>query len=423
MQTITSPNRDWRPQLLALALLALIGTLPFWLTDLDLRLAALWYHPDAEDPWWESNRHLWVFLYQAAPVLVSLLLIGSLLTLAATWVWTAWRRWRPYAVFVLVLTLLGPGLVINGVIKDYWGRPRPHQTVELGGTLAYVPPLVRRPAGQGMSFPSGHSAVGFALGAFFLIWQRRRPRLAWTALLISAVLGALIGAGRMIAGDHFLSDVIWSAVLTYAVAWGLYWFVLRIPQREQAAGDRPLPPPRRISHPTLAAGGFLLASIALLYAVLLATPVQETRTLGIKPLTTAAGPRTLRLVADAATLTLFHLGAPAIAKGEAASIRFKGRGFGLPASRVHGDLERTAGTLTYTVSHAGVFTEKDSTLIVGIDPSAWDRVEMTTRSGDIRILPLGQPRPELTLTTGQGTVLEEDQPPGALPPDPTEPPR
>ena len=420
MQTITSPNRDWRPQLLALALLALIGTLPFWLTDLDLRVAALWYHPDAEDPWWESNRHLWVFLYQASPVLVSLLLIGSLLTLAATWVWTAWRRWRRYAVFVLVLTLLGPGLVINGVIKDYWGRPRPHQTIELGGTLAYAPPLVRRPEGQGMSFPSGHSAVGFALGAFFLIWQRRRPRLAWTALLVSAALGALIGAGRMIAGDHFLSDVIWSAVLTYGVAWGLYWFILRIPQREQAAVDRPQPLPRRISHPALAAGGFLLASIALLYAVLLATPVQETRTLGIKPLATAAGPRTLRLVADEATLTLFHLGAPAIAKGEAASIRFKGRGFGLPASRVHGDLERTDGTLTYTVSHAGVFTEKDSTLIVGIDPSAWDRIEMTTRVGDIRILPLGQPRPELTLMTGQGTVLEEDQPPGSLPSDPTE---
>jgi membrane-associated PAP2 superfamily phosphatase len=404
-------------------LLALIGTLPFWLTDLDLRVAALWYHPDAEDPWWESNRHLWVFLYQASPVLVSLMLIGSLLTLAATWVWTVWRRWRRYAVFVLVLTLLGPGLVINGVIKDYWGRPRPHQTVELGGTLAYVPPLVRRPEGKGMSFPSGHSAVGFALGGFFLIWQRRRPRLAWTALLISAVLGALIGAGRMIAGDHFLSDVIWSAVLTYGVAWVLYWFVLRIPQREQAARDRPLPTPRRISHPTLVAGGFLLASIALLYAVLLATPVQETRTLGIRPLATAAGPRTLRLVADEATLTLFHLGAPAIAKGEAASIRFKGRGFGLPASRVHGDLERTDSTLTYTVTHAGVFTEKDSTLIVGIDPSAWDRIEMTTQVGDIRILPLGQQRPHLALTTGQGTVLEEDQPPGSLPPDPTEVPR
>ena len=413
-------------------LLALIGTLPFWLTDLDLSVAGLWYHPDAEDPWWESNRHLWVFLYQASPVLVSLMLIGSLLTLAATWVWPGWRRRRRYAVFVLALTLLGPGLVINGVIKDYWGRPRPHQTIALGGTLAYAPPLIRNRGSQGMSFPSGHSAVGFALGAFFLIWQRRRPRLAWGALIVSIVLGALIGAGRMIAGDHFLSDVIWSAVLTYGVAWVLYWFVLRIPQREQATRDRsPSPPLRRFSHPGLAVGGFLLGSLTLVGAVLLATPVQETRTLAIKPLTTTTGPRTLRLVADEATLTLFHLGALAIAKGEAASIRFKGRGFGLPASRVYGHLERADGavnhavspTVSYTITHAGVFTERDSSLTVGIDPSAWEQVEMKTRSGDIHILPLGQRRPRLTLTTGKGRVLDEERPSTPLPADSTEVPR
>ena len=409
MQISPSPSRYWFPQLLALALLALIGTLPFWLSDLDLRTAALFYHPGAEDPWWESSRGLWVFLYQASPLLGGLILIGSLLAITAARIWRSQRQRRQYAVFVLAVTLLGPGLVINGVVKDYWGRPRPHQTRELGGTQAYVPPLMRTREGKGMSFPSGHSSMGFALGAFYFIWLRCRPRLALTALLASVVLGTLIGVGRMTAGDHFLSDVIWSAVLTYGVAFVLYWFVLRIPQREDARALRPPPPPRPLRHPTLTAAAYLLAAMSLLFGVLLATPVQETRNLGIAQLPAAPGPRTLRLAADAATLTLFQLGTPARAAGEAASIRLKGRGFGLPASRVQGRLGRADGTLTYTVTHSGVFTEKDSTLTVGIDPTAWERIEMVTRSGDIRVYPLGDRRPQLDLRADHGVVLDENR--------------
>ena len=422
MQTPASPSRAWRPQLLALALLALIGTLPFWLSDLDLRVAALFYHPAAADPWWESSRDLWAFLYQASPLLGGLILIGSLLSIAATRIWRSQRRRRRYAIFVLAVTLLGPGLIINGVIKDYWGRPRPHQTVALGGTQPYVPPLKRTPGGLGKSFPSGHSAIGFALGVFYFIWARRRPRLALAAALASVALGTLLGIGRMTAGDHFLSDLIWSAVLTYGVAFVLYWLVLRIPQWEDATAVRPPPAPRPLRHPRLTLGAYLLTAAALLFAVLLATPVQETSNLAIARLPAASGPRTLRLAADAATLTLFQLGTPAVAAGEAASIRLKGRGCGLPASRVQGRLERADDTLTYTltytVTHTGVFTERDSTVTVGIDPTAWERIEMVTGSGDIRIYPLGNRRPQLALTADRGLVLDDNRVPAGTPTGP-----
>jgi len=410
VQELPSPSRARLHQLLALVSLALIGTLPFWLSDLDLHMAAHFYHPGAEDPWPESSRSFWVFLYQAAPLIGGLILIGSLLAIAATRIWHSQRRRRRYAVFVLAVTLLGPGLVINGVIKDYWGRPRPHQTLDLGGTQPYALPLVRTHEGKGMSFPSGHAAMGFALGAFYFVWRRRRPRLARAALLVSVVLGALIGVGRMTAGDHFLSDVIWSAVLTYGVAFLLYWFVLRIPQWEDARALRPPPPPRPLRHPGLTAGAYLLAAAVLLFAVLLTTPVQETRNLGVQALAPASGPRTLRLVADAGTLSLFRLGTTGPA-GEAVSIRLKGRGFGLPSSRVRGRLERTADTLTYRVTHTGIFTEQDSTLTVGIDPTAWDLVTMATGSGDIRVLALGQPAPRLELTAAKGLVLDENRAP------------
>ena len=403
MQTTTTASRHWPRQLLALVLLALIGTLPFWWSNLDLRAAALFYHPRAADPWWEASRGLWVFLYQAAPLLGGLLLIGSLLTIAAGGIWPARRRQRWPAIFILSVTLLGPGLVINGVIKEYWGRPRPHQTIDFGGTHAYVPPLARSPDRQGKSFPSGHSSVGFALVAFALLWQRRRPRLALAALLVSGVAGTLLGIGRMTAGDHFLSDIVWSAVLVYGIAFLLYWFVLRLPQREAAAAARPPPPPRRLRYPALTTTAYLLAAGCLVFGIVLATPVQETRNLSIAPLAVTPAGRTLRLVADTATLILFPLGATP----EAASIRLKGRGFGLPASRVQGRLEHTDTTLTYTVTHTGVFTEQDSSLTVGIAPGAWERIELITGSGDIRVYPLGPPRPQLMLKTDRGLVLDD----------------
>jgi lipid A 4'-phosphatase len=406
---------DWQRQAGALVLLAVVGTLPFWISDFDLSTAARFYHPDAGDPWWESGRTLWVLLYQAAPLLGGLLLMGSFLTIAAGWLWPVWRRRRRYAIFVLTVTLVGPGLVINGVSKEFWGRPRPHQIEDFGGTQAYVPPLIHNPGGDGMSFPSGHSAMGFALGTFYFVWRRRRPRLAWTALLGSLILGTLIGIGRMSAGDHFLSDVLWSAVFTYGIGFLLYWFILSIPAWEDRAAGRPPPPPARLAHPTLTAVIYVTATAALLFLVMLATPVQETRNLGLAALPPAAGPRILRLDADTATLTLFHLGNT----GEAASIRLKGRGFGLPSSRVHGHLEHHGNTLTYTVTHTGIFTERDSTLTVGIDPTAWERVELRTGSGDIHLFPLGAQRPALLTETGKGQVRDENPAPAPAPTEPT----
>ncbi|HYN76635.1 MAG TPA: phosphatase PAP2 family protein [Lamprocystis sp. (in: g-proteobacteria)] len=412
MQTAAHPSRDWLIQLAVLVLIAVLGTLPFWWTDLDTHMAALFYDPTAEDRWAGSSRPLWAFLYQAAPLIAGLILIGSLLTFAAALIWPSLRPRRRYAVLLMAATVLGPGLVVNGVFKDHWGRPRPHQTLALGGTQAYVPPLSHNAPGQGKgkSFPCGHSSVGYLLGVFFLIWRRRRPRLAWAALLGSITLGTLIGVARMSAGDHFLSDVIWSAVLAYGVAFLLYYVILRIPQRESATAAGPPPVARPLRHPTVTAAAYLLATGVLLFGVLVAIPVEETRNLEVQALADPPGPRTLRLVADTATITLFAIGDSADGRGPAASIRLKGRGFGLPTSRVRGNLGRAEGSLTYTVTHSGLFTEKDTTLTVGINPVAWERIEVQTTLGDIRIFPLGERRPRLILETRNGVVLDENRP-------------
>lgn len=392
-----------RAHWVALAAIAVVGTLPFWVSDLDLRAAAWFYDPTAVDPWPASQRPSWLLLYQAAPLLVGVVMLGSLVTLAGGALWPRLAKMRPQAALVLAVMVLGPGLVVNALLKEHWGRPRPHQTVELGGTQAFVPPLAFGEDRTGKSFPCGHSSVGFALLVFPLMWRRRHPRLAFVATLAIIALGGLLGVGRMAAGDHFVSDVIWSAVIAYGVALALYE-LMRIPEREAAGTDRPIAQSMAARHPVMLGTAFTLAAAGMLVAVLAATPVHDNKTLLIRQADLAGPAGTLRISADQAWVVLDWTGHA----DEAARILVKGRGFGLPGTRVSDTLEVSLGDAVLDITHLGVFSEKDTSITLIANPSAWSRIEIATASGDIRVHAAPEGAPDLRLETGDGKVLRDD---------------
>lgn len=396
-----SGHTPWKAQALVLLVIALLGTLPFWLSDLDLRVAALFHHPGADDPWPEGGQPLWSFLYRASPLLMGLLMLGALMALAAGTIWSRWRPLRLPAALVLGSALLGPGLVINGILKEHWGRPRPHQVDVLGGTKAYLPPLLVGESGGGKSFPCGHSSVGYVLGVVYLLWRRRRPRLALGALTGAIAVGTLFGLGRMAAGDHFLSDVIWSGVIAYGVALALHQGMLRLPRRKPVRSDA-IPvapaPARRL----LLGLGFGLASLVILTGVLLATPVSDNARLVIRAGDHRPDPRVLRIEADQADLILYGMGGD-----QRALIRLQARGFGLPNARVEWTSEVRDGALTLRIAHRGVFTEQDTRLVVGLSADQWDRVEARIGNGDIRVQPLGTNGPALDLVSAEGALVVE----------------
>jgi hypothetical protein len=89
-------------------------------------------------------------------------------------------------------------------------------------------------------------------------------------------------------------------------------------------------------------------------------------------------------------------------------MRLEARGFGLPWSKVEPELTNDNQVLTYRVSHQGIFTEKDTKVVMGIVAKDWDRVEVRIDSGDIRVHPSQDPLPELDLQTTDGKVIRVD---------------
>lgn len=191
---------------LFLCLLMLFAFLAWPGIDLEV---AQWFYQDGNGFFLSDNGlvQLSYHLFADLHFYVLGLLIALLL-----WAIFSSGKSRPI-VFLLVTLVLGPGLLVNEVVKAESGRARPLHIEVFGGDKRFTPALI--PSDQcdeNCSFVSGHAAMGF----FFL-------SLAWVTgyrrwLVVGIVLGSLVGLGRMMQGAHFLSDVIFAFWIVYLTA-------------------------------------------------------------------------------------------------------------------------------------------------------------------------------------------------------------
>ena len=130
------------------------------------------------------------------------------------------------AIFLLLALALGPGLTVNTIFKDHWGRARPAQITQFGGTQKFTPAFV--PSDQcrrNCSFPAGDPAMGFYLVSAALLAGGATARR--NGVIGAVVVGAALGVVRLAQGGHFLSDVVASGFLVTAIAWGLHALIMR----------------------------------------------------------------------------------------------------------------------------------------------------------------------------------------------------
>ncbi|MFI5014926.1 MAG: phosphatase PAP2 family protein [Hyphomicrobiales bacterium] len=142
------------------------------------------------------------------------------------------RRPRLAAMFsgrrVLFLVLsfaLGPGLVVNGVLKEVSHRPRPAQLVEFGGASAFRPWYAFDGACErNCSFASGEAA-----GATWLFAPASLAPPPWRSVAIAGttIIAVAVAVLRMAFGGHFASDVIGGALVTLLCLLATGWVLRR----------------------------------------------------------------------------------------------------------------------------------------------------------------------------------------------------
>lgn len=200
---------DWLIPGFVLAVLTVV----LWATDLDLAIQRLFY--DASSGWVHRDDQPWAALYHYGVVPAWIVSLSALVILVAS---VRLRRFVPHrricALLVLVM-IVGPGLLVNEVFKDHWGRPRPRDVYEFAGDRDFVPVWVKSPAQNGNSFASGHASTGFYLLTPYFFLRNSRRRWAVFFFALGMCYGSLVGLARMIQGAHFLSDVVWAAGFVY----------------------------------------------------------------------------------------------------------------------------------------------------------------------------------------------------------------
>ncbi len=114
------------------------------------------------------------------------------------------------ASYLIICFALGPGLLVNYILKNHWGRARPAQITAFGGEQEFTPALViADQCERNCSFVSGEAAMGFSILAIaLLVSSRYRHLCIWASL----GLGCFIGFLRIGAGGHFLSDVVFAGL-------------------------------------------------------------------------------------------------------------------------------------------------------------------------------------------------------------------
>jgi len=209
----------------------------FWaLPALDMATSELFYRAGAGFPL--SQEPLLKAFRKSSDLVLVLLFTGLVVHLA-------WRVARQglnalagarRSVFLLAALAVGPGLIVNGVLKSWWGRPRPVSVDIFGGEAPYQPVWrISDWCQSNCSFVSGEaSSAAWMVAAIVLIPARLRPFLAPPVV----IYGLLLSVNRLAFGGHFLSDVVLSWTISGLVFAVLFRVMVSAPGVAQRARIR-----------------------------------------------------------------------------------------------------------------------------------------------------------------------------------------
>ena len=120
-------------------------------------------------------------------------------------------------VFIFSSVFFNLIIIINVLLKGFWGRARPNDIMEFGGKDSFSAWFEYSNAcNTNCSFVSGDASVGFSLIVLYFITKNKL--FFWLSLLSGIILGTV----RILEGGHFLSDVLISGLIIYSLSFAQF---------------------------------------------------------------------------------------------------------------------------------------------------------------------------------------------------------
>jgi len=185
------------------------------------------WHTLEQDAYGFFSTPLFDFVYLWLVVPAQLLCFGAICIFMLSLGIKALRSYRSMCIVLSCTLIFGSGFITHFLLKEYWGRPRPRQIVDFGGQQQFRPyykPFFGKTPEPSKSFPSGHSTCGFYFFCLYFLFKRMRLKsLAFCGMSLGMSLGLLLSLARIAQGGHFISDIIFSALIMWYAALCIDW--------------------------------------------------------------------------------------------------------------------------------------------------------------------------------------------------------
>ncbi|WP_341755708.1 phosphatase PAP2 family protein [Candidatus Tisiphia endosymbiont of Ptychoptera albimana] len=196
--------------------------------NLDIDFSKLFY--DSNNGFIYRNNNIVQLLFEVIPILTTILTIVILLYLL--YLIVKHKTFNKLIIsggfYIILSTAIGPGLLVNYIFKENFGRARPLQIKEFNGTKNFTRAFsISNECLHNCSFSSGHAAMAYSLTSFAYV----APLIFFSRIYsITLIFGTLVGLSRILMGGHFLSDVLASCVVTLIINHLLYlcWQKLKL---------------------------------------------------------------------------------------------------------------------------------------------------------------------------------------------------
>ena len=196
--------------------------------DVDMKAAAFFFNANSGWIYKDAEPVRALYLFGTMPGLALALISLSIFFLG--FIQPKWQAYQKPMLVIVLTTILGAGVLVNGILKPYCGRPRPREISVFNGQWEFCPPCFNDAPGKGLSFPCGHCTMAFIFVT--LIYLRpKSPAIAYGGALFGLVYGILMGVARAAQGAHFVTDTLWSFGVLVIISLLLNYILIPITAR------------------------------------------------------------------------------------------------------------------------------------------------------------------------------------------------